>query len=592
MTGRLFILLSVLAAAFQTAPGNGPQVGTARIGGVIVDANDQPVPRAIVRLSSAELPTAEAAVTDERGRFMFDRLPAGRFSVTASKLAYLTSNYGAVRPGGTGTPLALTGGQELAGLKLVMPHGGAIGGVIRDSDGEALRGMSVYAQRVGTPTASRTDAVFTDDRGAYRIFGLGPGDYYIYAQAGYLGGIGEVGIMSASEVDAVFTRLKSRNPATSVTSAERTASSIVRPSRSFIPSPVFYPGVTTMSRAAPVTLALSEVRDGVDVRYDLAPSASIKGTLTGAGAQTVSLALINEDGQPPSPLGFNGPNLQRRPPGDGAFEFTSVTPGKYTVIARVIPRSPASGPPSSEPQLFATASLDINGTDVTGLSLVLQPTARIRGRLTFEAGTQPMVQTMSGFQLRLLAAGSTPTSNTQISPLQGLSVEITSVMASDGTFLIDGVLPGSYRLAYRDLPGWRVRSAKLGDVDVLDTAFDVSADISGIEVTLTDRHSRLSGRLSQQDGTAASGYFVIVFSADRSFWASQSRRVRSIRPGTDGEFRLDDLPAGEYYLAALTDADSDDWQTEAFLTHVISSAVRVSLGDGEQKIQDLRIGRH
>jgi hypothetical protein len=83
---------------------------------------------------------------------------------------------------------------------------------------------------------------------------------------------------------------------------------------------------------------------------------------------------------------------------------------------------------------------------------------------------------------------------------------------------------------------------------------------------------------------------VIAFSADRSVWLPQSRRLRSVRPSTDGQFRFDDLPAGEYYVAALTDGDADDWQSSGFLAEAIQGAIKVTLGDGERKTQDLRIG--
>ena len=353
--------------------------------------------------------------------------------------------------------------------------------------------------------------------------------------------------------------------------------------------------MTTTARATTVTLALGEAREGVDVVYQLSPAASVSGAVSGAGALNVILTLIPEDAQPSVQSMLTGPQLQRRPAGDGVFEFTSVTPGKYTVMARVVPGGRGAAPPNPDQQLqqlFALASVDVNGVDVTGISLTLQPALHVRGRLTFEGAAQPSAQVMSTFQLRLLPAGATPMANGQTTPVPGLSVGITGAGAADGTFQMDGVLPGSYRLVSREVPGWRARSAKLGDADVFDTAFEVSStDVGGIEVTLTDRHSRLSGHLSQADGLPASGYFVVVFSTDRAFWTAQSRRTRSIRPGSDGEFRIDDLPAGEYYLAALTDADSDDWQTPAFLAQVIPAAARVSLGEGEQKIQDLRIGR-
>ena len=54
---------------------------------------------------------------------------------------------------------------------------------------------------------------------------------------------------------------------------------------------------------------------------------------------------------------------------------------------------------------------------------------------------------------------------------------------------------------------------------------------------------------------------------------------------------FDDLPSGEYYLAALTEADSDEWQAASFLSEVVPAAIKVTIGDGEKKVQDLRIGR-
>ena len=60
---------------------------TSRIAGIVVDARGQAVPRAIVMVTGAALPTGRAQVTDESGRFDFDRLPAGRYSVASTKRA-------------------------------------------------------------------------------------------------------------------------------------------------------------------------------------------------------------------------------------------------------------------------------------------------------------------------------------------------------------------------------------------------------------------------------------------------------------------------------------------------------------------------
>ena len=54
-------------------------------------------------------------------------------------------------------------------------------------------------------------------------------------------------------------------------------------------------------------------------------------------------------------------------------------------------------------------------------------------------------------------------------------------------------------------------------------------------------------------------------------------------------FSFADLPAGEYLLVALTDVEPDEWQKPAFLTAIAPAGLRVTLGHGEQKRQDLRI---
>jgi hypothetical protein len=45
---------------------------------------------------------------------------------------------------------------------------------------------------------------------------------------------------------------------------------------------------------------------------------------------------------------------------------------------------------------------------------------------------------------------------------------------------------------------------------------------------------------------------------------------------------------GEYYLAAATDVESLD--TAAYIEQFIPSAIKITIGLGEKKVQDLKIG--
>jgi hypothetical protein len=65
--------------------------------------------------------------------------------------------------------------------------------------------------------------------------------------------------------------------------------------------------------------------------------------------------------------------------------------------------------------------------------------------------------------------------------------------------------------------------------------------------------------------------------------------VRQVRPATDGRFDFQDLPPGTYLLAAVNDLPSDDWRHEDVLSAIAPAGVKVSLGEGEKKTQNLQI---
>src|SRR5262245_3097460 len=80
------------AAATQVRTGSGAMTGT------VIDAGSgAPVRRVLVlaiEQSGASSVGGPASVTDDAGRFLFRNLPAGRYSITAAKPAYLPAAYG------------------------------------------------------------------------------------------------------------------------------------------------------------------------------------------------------------------------------------------------------------------------------------------------------------------------------------------------------------------------------------------------------------------------------------------------------------------------------------------------------------------
>lgn len=171
----------------------------------------------------------------------------------------------------------------------------------------------------------------------------------------------------------------------------------------------------------------------------------------------------------------------------------------------------------------------------------------------------------------------------------------------DGTFTFGEfgeLLPGAYQFSV-EVPGsspgrgYQLQSAVVGGRDILDAPLQISGDspaTTTVVLTLTDQHTSLSGVLETPARQPAVNFTVIAFTTNRSWWSPPFRRIRTARPATDGHFSFQDLPPGEYYLAAVTDWAPDDVRDAEFLSQAVAKAVRVTISEGEQKVQNLRIG--
>jgi hypothetical protein len=159
-----------------------PTAGTASIAGTVVDDEDRPVPvrRAVVTVAGTGLTPNRSAITDDDGRFTIERLPPGRFTITVSRASFITSTYGAKRPGKPGTPVVVAAGQRVTDVVVKIWRGGVVAGVVRTEDGQPAEGLPVRviaARQTNEPSIFTLDnnGVKTNDAGEFRIFGLAPG---------------------------------------------------------------------------------------------------------------------------------------------------------------------------------------------------------------------------------------------------------------------------------------------------------------------------------------------------------------------------------------------------------------------------------
>lgn len=138
------------------------------------------------------------AATDDRGVYRIDQLPAGRFTVFASKEGYLPEVY---RIGRREYDFALRVGQTRSAVDFVLEKGGAlITGLVTDVQGTPLDHASVGIGVDDTHNLHGPPYAFaeTDDRGTFSAWGR-PGANWVSASADGFEGKG-TGVWAPGEV--------------------------------------------------------------------------------------------------------------------------------------------------------------------------------------------------------------------------------------------------------------------------------------------------------------------------------------------------------------------------------------------------------
>jgi hypothetical protein len=607
MSLRIALLMTALLGA-TAAPGTAkqtpardaafvPTIGTSSISGVVVNDEDrpQPVRRAVVTLSGPDLRPSRGAVSDDDGRFTIANLPAGRFTLTVSRPPYVTSVYGAKRPGRPGTPITVATGANISDLTVKLWRGAVVAGVVRDPSGAPVPRIpitAIPAKPVTSPSifTLSNNGVTTNEQGEFRIFGLEPGAYVVMASPATGGS--QIQSLREAEVDAVLESLRRRTP---VPSAPSPAAS----SRPQDNAPVYYPAATNAAQATVLTLASGQEVTGLDLTLRRIATSVLGGVVRlpdGRPAAGASVQLTAE--LPAGPFKpESGLVLNATTDNEGKFRIVQAAPGEYQLIARAAATPP---PPSTPgfvtpgpigPQLWASTRLSISGADIDGLTLNVAPGFTITGRVVFQSDTQ---KPPANAALRILAVPSSVAAQRPGTSVNTIAFVPASTTRPDGTFEVVSLPPGKFKLMISGTSigagSWTPRSAVMGGRDLLDADFEIEgAGKSEVTVTLTDKVTELSGMLQSSSGAPASDVFVIAYAADRRLWGPGARRVQAVRPAVDGRYTINGLPPGDYLVAAVLDIDPNDWNDPAFLDQLVPASIKLTLGEGEKKTQHLRI---
>src|SRR5687767_3015755 len=238
--------------------------GTASISGRVIAADTgTPIRRAQININSRDAQFNRSVTTDGDGRYELATLPAGRYRLSVNKAGYVALEYGQARPFEAGKPLDITAGQVLDKIDFSLPRGSAITGRITDEFGDPITDVLVQALRYQFVNGERSlvDAgrvAQTDDLGAYRIFGLMPGDYIVRA-----------------------SMRPNLPPGPRAAETEPTG----------YPG-TYFPGVSDVSQAQPVTATLGQEVSSIGFSLVPARLSRLSGVVTGSDGRPLTGAMV------------------------------------------------------------------------------------------------------------------------------------------------------------------------------------------------------------------------------------------------------------------------------------------------------------
>lgn len=634
---RVLIVSAVVGLTASSLPGQTPAQTEDKPAGLIlgrvVDATSgRPIPLAVVAISPGQGQLTAAAtrrLTDRNGAFLFRALPNGRYTLTASKGGYSDGAYGRKVPNGLTVPIVLTDAQRTIDMTVPMWRSASLSGAVVDEAGEPIVNVTVKAYRRTARAGARwlisARSAVTDDRGAYRMWNLAPGEYVVGVESTSV--TLPVGVADAYE-QGLRTSAPGQNPL-SMVMYEAGALGVLTPAntvrngtllrtlgRGPVPPPLaesgrsltypttFYPSIATSASAATITLGSGEERTAIDLQVKPVPSARITGIVQGPDGPVphVVLKLVPAGGDDLfteietsntvtdaagafTLLGVPAGQYTLRvtsvpPPAPGSATSTVVQVGGSTMVSSVVMSGNAPPATIAPAVLWASIPVSVGTRDVTGVDVDVRPGPRVSGRFEFDgAAERPRHDQMPGL-VRLEPASGRGAVRTERAGVE-----------ADGTFTSMSVPGGRYYLRVSNSPGWYLRAATLEGKDITDTPVDLQHDLRGVVVTFTDRPTELSGIVTGASGSPDPDAVVLVFPSDTASWREWGltpRRMRAVRTDPSGRYTFPALPPGDYYLVALPAERANEWQDARMLAALARDAATISVSEGDKNTHDLR----
>ncbi len=500
--------------------------GSTKLGSITgrVLADGQPVNNASITATSLNSTGQSRAVpTNDAGDFEVKGLEPGVYRIRAAAPGYVSPSTDSDEETyyRVGDPVRLT-----------MTRGGVITGKVLRAEDEPVVAIRVRATMIRDMNGKSPTTVeasldeLTDDRGIYRIYGLAPGRYVVFA-----GGRGSRGFgTNAYDNDA----------------------------------PTYSPS-STRDTAAEISVGSGEEK-AVDIRYRGDVGHAVSGTViapTNPNAPWISINLARLIEAAPDVRMSTYQNA-----GGKGFEFYGVTDGEYLVWAQYAPGSGETF--VSEPR-----RITVKGADVTGIELTAKPLATVGGELVLEPSTAEACKEKRRplFDETLVAIQRNPKAAPKDQPQVPLYGAAQASPDKTGSFVLRNLAVGQYSLEVRFFARyWYLRSitqrtatatskeaTNSQTTDVARTWFTLKSGdrVTGLKVTLAEGAASLAGQITvPPDQKLPPQMFIYLVPAEKER-SDDVLRFFAAQVEADGSFALDHLPPGHYWSLAKVTSEGE-----------------------------------
>ena len=496
-------------------------------GQILDSATGEPLRKAIVTLARQDgLAASRQRNVDAAGRFEFSGLEPGRYGLSAGHTGFLSQRYGAARPGGSGgSIISLAAGQEIQGLQLKLVRYGVVLGRVVDEDEEPVTGVSVSAQ-------------WMDSRGGMTSYG------------------------SVVTNDLGEYRLFAIPPGDFLIQAEvREDSDRTEPEIGF--AVTYHPGTVDSGAASPVQVKAGTETRGIDVRMAKSRLVRVRGVVVdGATGKRVQATVVLGQLEP-----GGGTHAEMHSTGEmgakGAFDLRGVAPGQYRLAAYA--DAPEGG-------LSAVQTLVVGDQNIQDVVMTLSAGTVLHGTVRVEGAR-------SGASVHLSPVGGDPT-----------HVGYRHAAAKpDGSFKLTNVRSGHYFVDTDGVEGGYLKSAKLGDQEVLEAGLEIPASgaTALLHLVVSTNCAEVTGTLQDDEGMPWPDAIAVLLPEGK--YRDQLERFAVGTADQYGAFSIKNVRPGKYSLIAVEGEDYAEWMDAEFVKLFEKTAVALTLKEGQKESRQLTL---